>query len=85
MPGGYNGNNSACINVLLSAGSCTIINTPGPPPVGGTVELPVFNDTAASAVGDGSGCCDTGFLALLGALRGGVALCTTARVTVWRR
>ena len=46
VPGGYVGNESACVNVLLTVGSCTIVNEPAtnegggtPNPVGGEAGL----------------------------------------------
>ncbi len=73
IPAGYTANQAACQNVPLATGSCTIVNTPGAPAVGGLVDMPV------------TGCCDSsgGFSMLLAAaLAAFVAMSTGAGV--WR-
>ena len=70
---GYVANAAACQNVPLANGSCTITNTPGTPPVGGFVDMPV------------APCCSGGSslpLLLGAALAAFVAACTGGGV--WR-
>ena len=51
LPLGYTADNSNCLNVDLDVGSCTIVNSPGDPPVGGIVEIPVVGSSSGGCCG----------------------------------
>jgi hypothetical protein len=78
-PAGYVADTSACQNVPLTTGSCTITNTPGAPAVGGLVEISTFGGG-----GSDGGCCGAG-ATLLAALAGTLAVCSAGVYTAMRR
>ena len=77
-PAGYVKDESACVSVAISDGgtaSCTIVNTPGDPPVGGIVEIAVLG-TSGDEGSSGA--------ALIGlVLLAAVALLSAGSATAW--
>ena len=66
---GYTADNSGCVDVPLTTGSCTIVNSPVPPSVGGLVEIPVV-----TGGGSADGCCGGGLTIVLAGLFIGACL-----------